>query len=110
MMLTPCWPSAGPTGGAGVAFPAGICNLICPVTFFPLGAATAMFDSSSGSSRSEPRGFLQLLHLQKIQLDRRRASEDRDHHLQRVPVRIDVIHDAGEIAERAVHDFDRLVA
>ena len=27
-MLTPCCPSAGPTGGAGVAFPAGICNLI----------------------------------------------------------------------------------
>ena len=27
-MLTPCWPSAGPTGGAGVAFPAGICSLI----------------------------------------------------------------------------------
>jgi hypothetical protein len=27
MMLAPCWPSAGPTGGAGVALPAGICNL-----------------------------------------------------------------------------------
>src|SRR5438045_2665939 len=26
MMLTPCGPSAVPTGGAGVAFPAGICN------------------------------------------------------------------------------------
>ena len=23
MMLTPCWPSAGPMGGAGFAFPAG---------------------------------------------------------------------------------------
>ena len=29
IMLTPCWPSDGPTGGAGLAFPAGICNLIC---------------------------------------------------------------------------------
>ena len=28
MMLTPCWPSAGPTGGAGFAAPAGICSLI----------------------------------------------------------------------------------
>ena len=27
MMLTPCGPSAVPTGGAGVALPAGICNL-----------------------------------------------------------------------------------
>ena len=31
-MLTPCCPSAGPTGGAGVALPAGICNLIYPST------------------------------------------------------------------------------
>src|SRR5262245_59760359 len=28
IMLTPCWPKAGPTGGAGVAFPAGICSLM----------------------------------------------------------------------------------
>ena len=27
-MLTPLEPKAGPTGGAGVAFPASICNLI----------------------------------------------------------------------------------
>ena len=27
MMLTPCGPRAVPTGGAGVALPAGICNL-----------------------------------------------------------------------------------
>src|ERR1700677_3608590 len=26
IILTPCGPSAVPTGGAGVAFPAGICN------------------------------------------------------------------------------------
>ncbi len=26
MMLTPCGPSAVPTGGAGVALPAGICS------------------------------------------------------------------------------------
>src|SRR5918998_2416528 len=28
MMLTPCWPSAGPMGGAGLAFPAGTWSLI----------------------------------------------------------------------------------
>ena len=33
MMFTPCWPSAGPTGGAGVALPPGICSLIKPITF-----------------------------------------------------------------------------
>src|SRR5208282_4593652 len=36
MMLTPCWPKAGPTGGAGLACPAGICNLIWPVIFFAI--------------------------------------------------------------------------
>ena len=28
MMLTPCWPREDPTGGAGFACPAGICNLM----------------------------------------------------------------------------------
>ena len=36
MMLTPCWPSAGPTGGAGFAAPAGICSLISVRTFFAM--------------------------------------------------------------------------
>src|SRR5262249_34348913 len=34
MMLTPCWPSAGPTGGDGFARPAGTWSLMYPVTFF----------------------------------------------------------------------------
>src|SRR5215211_9132467 len=37
MMFTPCWPSAGPTGGAGLAAPAGICSLIRVRTFFAIG-------------------------------------------------------------------------
>src|SRR5580698_7709725 len=36
MMLTPCGPRAVPTGGAGVAFPAGICSFTEPVTFFAI--------------------------------------------------------------------------
>src|ERR1051325_163445 len=28
MILTPCWPKAGPMGGAGLALPAGTCSLI----------------------------------------------------------------------------------
>src|SRR5699024_6667254 len=34
MMLTPCCPSAGPIGAAGLAAPAWICSLIRPATFF----------------------------------------------------------------------------
>jgi hypothetical protein len=42
-MFTPCCPSAGPTGGAGVALPAGICNLIYPSTFFAIVAPPIMW-------------------------------------------------------------------
>src|ERR1700675_5137971 len=34
MILTPCGPSAVPTGGAGVALPADNCNLMVVCTFF----------------------------------------------------------------------------
>src|SRR5712671_7476206 len=34
MMLICAWPSAGPTGGAGVALTASICNLTDVCTFF----------------------------------------------------------------------------
>ncbi len=35
MIFTPVPPNAGPTGGAGLAFPAGICNFITlPISFF----------------------------------------------------------------------------
>src|SRR5713101_3255379 len=36
MILTPCGPSAVPTGGAGVALPAGICNFTWAVTFLAI--------------------------------------------------------------------------
>src|SRR6188472_4164733 len=36
MMLMPCGPRAVPTGGAGLALPAGICNFTNPVTFFAI--------------------------------------------------------------------------
>src|SRR4249920_3733597 len=41
MMLICAWPSAGPTGGAGVALPASICNLTDVCTFF--GAICSLF-------------------------------------------------------------------
>src|SRR4051794_3525540 len=37
MMFTPCCPSAGPTGGAGLAAAAGICSFIIVRTFFAIG-------------------------------------------------------------------------
>src|SRR5919197_2147949 len=61
MMLTPCWPSAGPTGGAGFACPPGICSLISVRTFFAMS--------------------VQLLHLVEGELDGNLALEDVDEHL-----------------------------
>src|SRR5687767_6285039 len=84
MILTPCGPSAVPTGGAGVAFPAAIWSFTIACTFFTS----------------------ELLHLQKVQFDRRRAAEDRDHHLQRVPVEVHLVHDAVEAGERTLVDPD----
>jgi hypothetical protein len=36
MMLIPCWPSAGPTGGAAVALPAAACTFRIARTFFAM--------------------------------------------------------------------------
>src|SRR5437867_5324113 len=74
MMLTPCWPSAGPTGGAGVAFPAGICSFTKPITFFaiahlPRPAPFACGRGAIGWPAQHAPG-LGLLDLQEIQLDR----------------------------------------
>src|SRR3954452_7542490 len=42
MMLMPCWPRAGPTGGAGDAWPPAAWSLIVVRTFF----AMAFFDGT----------------------------------------------------------------
>src|ERR1700690_2918462 len=89
MMLTPCWPSAGPTGGAGFACPAGICNLICPVTFFAI-------------------KLLCLFHLPVFEFHRRVTSEHIHGHFQLAAFRVNFFDDPAEIEERPVVDFDRL--
>src|SRR5512137_2159260 len=87
MMLTPAWPSAAPTGGAGVALPAGICSLMYPVTFF-MKPCLLLRPSA-----------LQLLDLEEDELDRRRQAEDGDHHLEGVAVEVDLLHHSVEVRE-----------
>src|SRR5438309_7056857 len=84
MMLTPRWPSAGPTGGLGFAAPAGICSLISAMTFFAMGRA------------------LRLLHLHEVELDGGGAPEDADQHAQLPLVRLHLLHHAVEVLEGAV--------
>src|SRR6476660_3954338 len=97
MMLTPCWPSAGPTGGAGLALPAWICSLMTVRVFF------AMIWAREGSGLRD----LDLLDLVVADLDRRLPAEDRDQHLEFGGVLVDLGDLAGEVGERAGDDFDR---
>src|ERR1700754_4317828 len=82
MMLTPCWPSAGPTGGAGLACPAWICSLISPMTFFFFGAMFSFLScdlcafSSAQRSSTHTNRVLDLGDLGEGQFDRCFAAED----------------------------------
>src|SRR5690242_1595702 len=78
MMLMPCWPSAGPTGGAGVAAPALHCSLTIAVTCF-----VAISLSS-----------LDRLDLEEVQLHRRGAAEDAHHHLDLAALVVHLVHHA----------------
>src|SRR5205085_9169444 len=89
MMLTPCWPRAGPTGGAGLAAPAGTCSLIRVRTFL----ATPALD---------------LLDLVEADLDWRLAAEDRHQHLELGGVLVDLGDLAGEVGQRPGDDLDAL--
>src|ERR1043166_9786655 len=94
IMSTPCWPKAGPTGGAGFAWPAGICSLICPVTFFAIKIAC--------------RGdrALRLLDLPILDFHRRVAAKNVDRHVQFALLRIDLLDHTAEIKKWAVIDLD----
>src|SRR3954471_4251850 len=102
MMLTPCWPSAGPTGGAGLACPAWICSLISPVTFF-FGAMSVRFLFFLGQ-----RCQLDLRDLVEGQFDGCLAAEDGHQHLELLLFGVDLADRRGQRRERAVHDGDRL--
>src|SRR5207253_2850252 len=86
MMLTPCWPSAGPTGGEGFAFPAGSCSLTIPVTFFAIRTAPPWFKRPAWPPTDVFRSG--LLDLHEIELHRRGAPEDRDQHPHPALVRV----------------------
>src|SRR3954453_9445390 len=103
MMLTPCWPSAGPTGGAGVAAPAWIWSLMTAVNRF-LGGMSSFFSAG----RFWPRAGSDLRDLVERQLDGRLAAEDGHQHLQLPLLGVDLVDRGGEGRERPVHDGHRL--
>src|SRR5260370_1594 len=109
MMLTPCGPSAVPTGGAGVATPAFSCTLTTAAIFFFLGA---MFRGPylTGLTALNVRGSLRsdLADLVERQLDRCLATEDRDEHLELLGIGIDLVHGRGKRRERPIHNGNGL--
>src|SRR4051812_39716697 len=88
MMLMPCWPSAGPTGGAGDAWPPGAWSLIVVRTFFiglpPRGIQPA---NRNGDVRVDRSNFL---HLVVADLHRGLATEDGYQHLELGRVLVDL--------------------
>src|SRR5262245_40574945 len=89
MMFTPCWPSAGPTGGEGFACPAGHCSLTTATIFFAMSA-------------------LRLLHVRVVEDHGGRAPEDLHHHPELLLLRHHLVDEAREVRERPVHDADVL--
>src|SRR5580658_3066462 len=100
MMFTPCGPSAVPTGGAGVAWPAGSCTLTSAASLFLLGGIRVfpyLFP-----------GVPLLCYLVERQLHGRRAAEVRHQHLELLGVRVDLVHGRGQRGERPGHHGNRL--
>src|SRR4051812_13409116 len=105
MMLTPCWPSAGPTGGAGLAMPALICSLTIAASFFFFGGISlASFLVERTRAVRHPGGFSvrpvpleragrwsDLGDLGERQLHGRLATEDRHQHLELLGVGVDLV-------------------
>src|ERR1700753_3773992 len=65
MMFTPCWPSAGPTGGARFPSPRGFWSLMIVRSFFAIQIP-----------------LVELLHVVESDLDRHLPLEDVDHDLE----------------------------
>src|ERR1700733_9095243 len=95
MMFTPCGPSAVPTGGAGVAWPAGSCTLTTADSLFLLGGIGLT-------------AHLRLGYLVERQRDGRLAAEDRHQLLELLGVWVDLVHRGGQGGERPVHHGNRL--
>src|SRR5688572_26077979 len=87
MMLTPCWPKAGPTGGAGLACPAGICSLICPTIFFAI-------------------SLLCLLYLPVFQFHWGVPAKNIHCHFKLPAVRFDFFNHTAKIEKRPIIDLD----
>src|SRR6266705_6805868 len=82
MMFTPCWPRAGPTGGAGVAWPPGTCSLIKAVTCLAMlspkrNNGRLRLGAGVNAKPQAARMILDRFHLPVFQVHRHLPAEDR---------------------------------
>src|SRR5579884_239298 len=117
MMLTPCWPRAGPTGGAGVALPASICSFTTALTFFatepPYACRPIASPGWSPGRRCGPtscRGLGNARHLEEVEFYGRLAAEEGDQHAHLPLLGIDVVYHPDEIGEGAIDHLHTLAA
>src|SRR6476620_7180664 len=111
MIFTPCWPRAGPTGGAGLAMPALICSLTIAASFFFFGGIA--FPSARPSVRIRARSRARksgsdLCDLGERELHRRLPAENGGENLELLAVGVDLVDGRRQGRERPVHDGDRL--
>src|SRR3954447_25483884 len=98
IVCTPCGPRAVPTGGAGVALPAGSWILTMAAT-----RRLAMTNLSCVRKRGGSK-LLELGYSREFQLDRGLPAEDVDEHLELELVLVDLADGAGEVGERTFLD------
>src|SRR5580704_10757450 len=111
IMFKPCGPSAVPTGGAGVALPAGNCNLMVVCTFFGgICYYLKSFSRSDPSLRSGLGKLSKLLDTRKIQFNWSGASENRYRNFETAVIVVDFFDGAIEIREGAIDDANLFVA
>src|SRR5688572_30576698 len=107
MMLTPCWPRAVPTGGAGVAWPALIWSFTAARIFFFDAIPHHLLRSQRLRTRPASLPHVDRSDLRDLvegQLDRRLPVEDVDQDLQPRLVGVDLVDRAVEVGERTGRD------
>src|SRR5437762_4028528 len=97
MMFTPRGPRAVPTGGAGLACPAGICSLIWATISLAILERVCSRDLGADGSAA--------FDLPIFQFHRRGATKNSDRNAQLATFGIDFFNDTGLILERTVGDL-----
>src|SRR6185312_6556412 len=102
IILTPCGPSAVPIGGAGLAFPAGICSFTTALTRFAILFHTPVYFTLIQPHARYNAG-LDLLNLKEVQNDRSLTAEKRNQHRHLITIHIYIANSANKLGKWAIN-------